>query len=245
MTSLIRYRPEVGSPVLPPWLSRRSSFAKALAFSVALHLALLALVPAHTVTVPVSVLPVLEAVFATHGSETAAHTSKMIPSGPIPAHEERTLDIHAVPTLDPPRGTGGRAPASASATSVPASTRPLETAVALAAPPASATLLPPPWVDTRWYDARQLDALPRPLRPGSPEYPEAARRRDQEGEVKVRLLIDERGAVQAVEIVESSDPALFDAAVHRFYALQSYAPALRNGVPVRARIEQRVRFRQD
>ena len=47
----------------------------------------------------------------------------------------------------------------------------------------------------------------------APEYPFAAKKRGQEGTVKLRLSIDELGILQNVEVVEATDPVFIDAAV--------------------------------
>jgi protein TonB len=47
----------------------------------------------------------------------------------------------------------------------------------------------------------------------APEYPFAAKKRGQEGTVVLRLIIDELGILQDVDVVEATDPVFIDAAV--------------------------------
>jgi periplasmic protein TonB len=75
-----------------------------------------------------------------------------------------------------------------------------------------------------------------------PVYPMLARRLGKEGKVVLKLLIDSRGNVQAVEIVEDEGYGFAEAAVEAVRK-STFAPALRNGERVTARAILPVRFR--
>jgi len=65
----------------------------------------------------------------------------------------------------------------------------------------------------------------------TPEYPFAAKKRGQEGNVVLRLLIDELGILQEVEVMEATDPIFIEPAVNA--VKQSFfIPAKNNRRPV-------------
>lgn len=97
-------------------------------------------------------------------------------------------------------------------------------------------------VDTRWYTAREVERRPEPLGEILPAYPEEARRRGIEGSVLVALHIDEAGVVREVEILQSTPPGVFDAAVIAAYGQARFQPAARAGRPVRYIGRYRVLF---
>lgn len=108
--------------------------------------------------------------------------------------------------------------------------------------PAPVMSAPPPLVDTTWYSARQLDVMPKPLGSLQPAYPRQARRDGITGSVVLRLHIDEHGAVDTVEIAESTPPGVFDAAVLKQANGVRFSPGQRDGKPVRATLNVRLRF---
>lgn len=66
-----------------------------------------------------------------------------------------------------------------------------------------------------------------------PEYPTKARRRNIQGRVLLRVLIDKEGRAAEVEVVESSHPELSRAA-KKSVRRSSYVPMKRSGLPVEA-----------
>lgn len=98
-------------------------------------------------------------------------------------------------------------------------------------------------IDTTWYLARQVDV--HALAQGSivPEYPEKARRRGQEGALKLMVKIDDLGRVRDVEVVEADLPGVFDEAALEAFRNARYHPAMKDGRPVRYQAFIRVTFR--
>jgi TonB family protein len=82
----------------------------------------------------------------------------------------------------------------------------------------------------RVADELDFDAPPVPIQVVRPEYPEMARKMGVEGLVHLRVLILENGKVGGVEIIESANPLLVDAAVT---ALRQslFSPAKKAGQP--------------
>jgi len=100
----------------------------------------------------------------------------------------------------------------------------------------------PSIVDPTWYEAQDLDLLPRPLSPVAPEYPAAAQAREINGEVMLALRIDEFGTVQEARVVMAEPPGYFEEAAVRALQSAHFAPAQRDGRPVRSLLAIRVRM---
>jgi TonB family protein len=79
-------------------------------------------------------------------------------------------------------------------------------------------------------DEVDYDAPPVMVQAVRPEYPEIARKMGAEGIVRLKVLILETGEVGAVQIVESANPILVDAAIT---ALRQslFMPAKKGGQP--------------
>jgi periplasmic protein TonB len=85
------------------------------------------------------------------------------------------------------------------------------------------------------------DDYPHFLHRELPLYPQAARRMGREGKVVLRLLIDETGKLQQVEVVESTGFEFTRAAVEAVKK-STFRPALQNGLPVPSRAILPVQF---
>jgi protein TonB len=87
-----------------------------------------------------------------------------------------------------------------------------------------------------------VDEPPRDLAIRRPVYPASARRRGLEGHVKVKLLIDEEGHVQQVEVLDVKGHAGFRPAVLRVVSLWRFTPPRHQGRRVRVWAVKTVRF---
>lgn len=76
-----------------------------------------------------------------------------------------------------------------------------------------------------------------------PAYPELARKRGQEGLVRVRVEIDEGGNLLSVGVAESSGYKLLDDAAVKTVKRWRFKPATRDGVPVRGIVTVPIEFR--
>lgn len=76
----------------------------------------------------------------------------------------------------------------------------------------------------------------------TPVYPEEARRQGWEGRVVLEILIDERGRVKAVQVIESSGYSLLDQAAVNAARRLRYKPAYRAGKPIASRRRHPFRF---
>lgn len=167
-------------------------------------------------------------------------TDKPSPTPPLPAPSpEPALDdgVQSAPT-EPTETTPTPAP-PIEAAARPATADP-------GAPGATTEKAPigiPLDFDPTWYLARQVDQHPRAVGKIEPRYPEDARRRGIEGNVKLMLKIDELGRVRSAEVVESHPPGLFDEAALSAFSSARFQPATRDGRPVRYQAYFRVDFK--
>jgi TonB family protein len=76
-----------------------------------------------------------------------------------------------------------------------------------------------------------------------PSFPEASRRRGEEGVVRVELFVDPTGRVADVRILESSGFSALDAAAVQAVREWRFRPAQRGGMPVAGSITTAVHFR--
>ena len=76
-----------------------------------------------------------------------------------------------------------------------------------------------------------------------PNYPEASRRRGEQGVVRVELLVDPNGRVVDVRLLESSGFSALDAEAVQTVRDWRFRPAQRAGVPVAGSITTAVHFR--
>lgn len=82
---------------------------------------------------------------------------------------------------------------------------------------------------------------PRKLRVVPPVYPELARQARVQGAVVLDCVVDRRGRVAEVNVLNSASPLLNEAAMEAVWQWV-YAPTLVDGVPVRLRVKVTVTF---
>jgi protein TonB len=75
-----------------------------------------------------------------------------------------------------------------------------------------------------------------------PRYPPAARRAREQGDVRMRVAIDEAGRIDSVQIVQSSGSARLDEAAREAVRLWRCQPAQRDGRAVKAVAMQTLAF---
>lgn len=88
--------------------------------------------------------------------------------------------------------------------------------------------------------ASELDTRPAPLASITPTTPAAAAKTP--GQVIARVLINEHGRVDAVQIVSSVPHAVFDEAVKSAFGKARYRPGARDGRPVKSQMLVEVIF---
>ncbi len=204
-------------PAIPPRLQRPLA---ATWISLGLHAAVIALVQ---VAPPASTNPaesVIEArLVSTHAAppaaevETPEDTPKAVPLlAPSKTAEALPVTEPVAPPASPPQ---------------PAAAPP---AAAAAAPAATITTS----VDLTYYSARDVDVHPRALREIVPDYPVDADRQQLSGKVRLQLKLEADGRVSDIEIVSANPAEVFDESAIRAFREARFAPAQKNGRPVRA-----------
>ncbi len=71
------------------------------------------------------------------------------------------------------------------------------------------------------------------------------KRREKEGWMKIRLLLDEKRTNKKVDVIESEPPGVFDNSVIRSASSWRFTPGTVNGVPVKTLVETKMRFELD
>jgi protein TonB len=74
------------------------------------------------------------------------------------------------------------------------------------------------------------------LREIVPEYPYDADRQHLSGQVRVQLKLEADGRVSDLEVVSASPPGVFESSTLKALRTARFAPARKNGRPVRARM---------
>lgn len=92
------------------------------------------------------------------------------------------------------------------------------------------------------FEPGQLDGPLTVLVRMPPLYPMSARNRGIEGWVKVRLIVDETGHVDGIEIIAAEPPKIFEESVRSCVAGWRFRPGTVEGVSVRAKVETTIRF---
>ena len=226
-------------PTIPPRLRRPLA---AMWISLGLHAAVIALVQ---VVPPAGIsveAPVIEArLVSTQAAPAAIETPSASPV-------VRQPDVAPVARLAP-SATPEALPVAKPAAPPPASPvveTPHETPqpAAVAAPAAvsapSVTPAPAPAatltssVDLTYYSARDLDVQPHALREIRPDYPDAADRQKLSGTLRLQLKLEADGRVMDVDVVSATPPGVFEESAIKAFRAARFAPAQKNGRPVRA-----------
>jgi protein TonB len=101
-----------------------------------------------------------------------------------------------------------------------------------AAPPAPPAPPPPPPAAPRTVSVSEISFLVPP----APEYPFAARRAREQGQVRVRVLVDTQGRPQQPELLRSSGFARLDEAALAAVRATRFKPYMENGVAQTVRV---------
>jgi periplasmic protein TonB len=238
---------DLDEPAIPPRLRRPLA---ALWISLGVHAALIALVQ----VAPPTSLELGEAVIEArlvpaHAAPAAAETPPVPAADPPDDTPEETPDKPPVPLLvpsetavlpaaeqaaEPPAEAAE--PESPAPASLPAESpaEPPSAAVPAAAPAPVAALTTA--VDLTFYSVRDLDVQPRALREIVPDYPDEADRQRLSGKVRLQLKLEADGRISEIDVVSATPPGVFDGSAIKAFRDARFAPAQKNGRPVRARV---------
>ena len=87
-----------------------------------------------------------------------------------------------------------------------------------------------------------VDVAPKPKSRSSFKYPSSAKKKGITGYVLLSLLINTKGNVEQVEVLESSPPGVFDDVVSNAIRSWRFEPALYQGKSVKVWAKQKIRF---
>ncbi len=139
---------------------------------------------------------------------------------PSPVPAAPSPPAAAPPPVAAPPATAETPPLSPSASSAPAAP----------VPPAALTSS----VDLTYYNARDLDVQPHALRVIRPDYPAEADRRRLSGTLRLQLKLEADGRVSDIAVVSATPPGVFEDSALKAFRDARFAPAQKNGRPVRA-----------
>lgn len=113
-----------------------------------------------------------------------------------------------------------------------------------AQPPAPVPALEAPALPPveRYYEVNELDAAPAPKQDIVPQYPAEALKARMTGMVQLEMYLDASGTIQSLRVLRSTTPGLFDQAALDAFQHQPFAPGIKDGRPVRARLKLVVNF---
>ncbi|MBI3902241.1 MAG: TonB family protein [Nitrosomonadales bacterium] len=97
--------------------------------------------------------------------------------------------------------------------------------------------------DMIYYPVEQLDVPPHLLGDMQQVYPARARTAEIEGTITLSLLINERGGVDEVGVVQAQPQGYFEAAAVDMLRVQNFTPAIKQGRAVKSRWLTKVRYR--
>jgi protein TonB len=95
------------------------------------------------------------------------------------------------------------------------------------------------------FEAGDLDQPPREVVKTPPLYPLSARQREIEGYVQVRFLVDERGRVSELSVLDSSPRRIFEDSVLRAVPGWRFEPGRIDGRPVSSWVVTTIRFEME
>lgn len=99
-----------------------------------------------------------------------------------------------------------------------------------------------PFLFPGYFSLRELDRRPLPLRPIRPVADEEKAAGVREGQVTLRLLINERGEVDKVFVLESDPAGAFEDSALEAFSKARFRPGEHRGAPVKSQVVIRVRY---
>ncbi len=215
--------------LIPPRLGRP---LMAIGISLGLHVALLAFVRVVPSGVPGGA-SVIEARLVSRVSVAQVAEADGVP---VSVQEDATASAPLVPVETPDALPASRTPDAAD--EAPPVTAPALPAVA----PETPALAISSGADLNFYPARELDVQPRALFAILPEYPAEADRQRLSGRVRLQIRLEADGRVSDVGIVDADRAGIFDDSALKAFRAARFAPAQKDGRPVRALLLIEVRY---
>ncbi len=93
------------------------------------------------------------------------------------------------------------------------------------------------------YTAGQLDGPLAALSKSPPDYPPSAKRRNIEGWIKIKFVVDEQGRVHKVSVLAAEPEGVFEQSVLRCVNTWRFKPGTIKGTAVKVLVEQTITFK--
>lgn len=93
------------------------------------------------------------------------------------------------------------------------------------------------------FSVGQLDGPLAVLAKSPPVYPSAAKRRNIEGWIKIKFVVDEHGHVGHVSVLAAEPEGVFEQSVLQCVGTWRFKPGTIKGMAVKAQVEQTITFR--
>lgn len=206
-------------------------WCKAALVAAVLNLALYLLMPALIATTPDK--PAFETLVPQISLTRLRPPEPHKPSAPVKPPEPKPLERPQptttplpTPKLQLPFELNPRLPNSSTTLDLP----PMETAL-------------PQGNFSETFSVGQLDGPLTTLVQIPPVYPHSAKRRNIEGWVKVRFVVDENGTVGKVSVLAAKPEGVFEQSVLRCVSGWRFKPGTVGGVAVNALVEQTITFK--
>ncbi|HWH42208.1 MAG TPA: TonB family protein [Usitatibacter sp.] len=94
----------------------------------------------------------------------------------------------------------------------------------------------------RYFTAAEVEHVAVPVRRLELEFPQGREGIDYYGTLRMEVLIDEKGHVDRVDVLESTVPQAFRDHAVQVFSTAAFEPAQRNGAPVKSVKKVEVRF---
>lgn len=190
--------------------------------------------------VPSAPLPVVvvEVVPEEEPAASPAPDLKPLQDAPLPVGEKESLPEDEI-TLQHPAVQYVITPVpkiAAPRVVLPRKSNPVEES---AAPPEEAVAKDVP---NGFYGTGEVDVIPAPTRPISPEYPWRARRKGVSGSVILQFIVGADGVPREISVLSSSPSGFFEKSAVDAVSSTPFSPALRDGIGVPCRMQLEVRF---
>jgi len=95
------------------------------------------------------------------------------------------------------------------------------------------------------FESYELDQAPKAIVRVPPLYPYAAREKNIQGAVQVRMLVNPDGSVGQVQVLDARPPGIFEDAVKRTVPQWRFNPGKMEGRPVAAWVVTTIQFNLD
>ena len=92
------------------------------------------------------------------------------------------------------------------------------------------------------FDLAEVDSAPMPVAQMQPLYPIRAKRAGIEGWVKVRFVVNTKGLVEKVQIIEAEPENVFNQSVIRCLSAWRFSPGVYEGEPVNTLVGTTIKF---